>query len=147
MLLSLRVVARRIVLLVTLTSFLLAQGCSLLAPSNQTLTISASEPDAEIILDGQPVGRGSVSVSVRRDVSHSVMARVGERTGHAGVGTTISTTGVLDIIGGCLFLLPLLGILGPGFHSLEKDVVNVYVPPAPASAPAPAPPPAPPPAQ
>jgi hypothetical protein len=143
MLPSLRVAARRAVLLLALLSFLLYQGCSLFAPSNQMLTISASEPDAEIIVDGQPVGRGSASVSVRRNLSHSIMARVGERTGHAGVGTTISTTGVLDIIGGCLFLLPLLGILGPGFHSLERDTISVYVPPASVSASVPVPAPAP----
>lgn len=127
-----RVVARRAFLLLALLSFLLHQGCSLFVPSHQTLMVSASEPDAEIVVDGGLVGRGAVSVSLKRNVSHSIVARLGDRTGHAGVGTTISTTGVLDIIGGCLFLLPFLGILGPGFHSLERDVVDVYVPPAPA---------------
>jgi KaiC/GvpD/RAD55 family RecA-like ATPase len=41
--------------------------------------------------------------------------------------TKISTTGVLDIIGGCIFLLPFLGFLSPGWQDLETHNVQLML--------------------
>ena len=109
----------------------LAQGCSLFTGSRQSVIIAPSDPSAEVFVDGRPVGQGTVAVDLRRNRSHGVMARVGERVGTAHIGTEISTTGILDLIGGIFFLVPFIGVLGPGFYSLDADYVNVVVPAAP----------------
>ena len=53
------------------------------------------------------------------------------RAGTATIGTKISTTGVLDIVGGCFLLVPFLGLVAPGFWSLDTDQVAIAVPPPP----------------
>lgn len=104
-------------------------GCSLVVASRQTLTVAASDPKAEIYVDGQYVGTGSGAVSVRRDEDHAVIARAGERTGTASIGTKISGTGIADIVGCALILLPCFGLLGAGFWRLDPSNVAVNLPP------------------
>lgn len=115
-------------LLVILT--LLTQSCSLFVPSMSAVSIVASDPRADIYVDGALVGRGAATTRVRRNESHTIMARVGDRTGVASVGTSISGVGVLDIIGGILFLVPFVGIAGPGFFKLDSTTISVNIPPA-----------------
>lgn len=119
---------RAAVAALVIPALLSAQACSLLVGSTQNLTVTASDPQARIELDGELRGQGSVVVEVARDRSHAVLARVGNRVGTAHVDTTISTTGVLDIVGAVLFLIPVLGVLGPGFWRLETSAVHVRVP-------------------
>ena len=114
-----------------LASCFMLGSCSLFASSMQGVNVTASDPSAEIFIDGNLVGRGAASASLRRNQSHSVMARIGDRVGTATIGTSVSATGVLDIIGGVLFLIPLIGIAGPGFWSLDQDSVTVVLPPPP----------------
>ena len=107
-------------------------GCSLFADSHATLTVTASDPAAQIWIDGTLYGTGTVQAVVARDEAHSVMARVGDRVAVRPVGRSISTTGILDIVGGVLFLFPLLGLLGAGFWDVEADHVDIAIPAAPA---------------
>jgi hypothetical protein len=108
-------------------------GCSLFASDRATLTVTATDPAAEIWIDGAMYGTGTVQAGVERNRSHTVMAKVGDRVGTRSVGRTISTTGVLDIIGGFFFLFPFLGILGDGFWDPEEEHVTVVVPHSPAN--------------
>ena len=101
------------------------------ASSTQPLTVIPSESQAQVYIDGQLVGQGTVTQNVKRNRSHSVMAKVDGRTGVAHVGSKISTTGVLDLVGGFLLLVPFIGIAGPGFKELDQDLVSVAIPPAP----------------
>lgn len=110
---------------VVATLLALLPACSLMAPSMQALAIATNEPLAEIFVDGAKVGTGSTSVEVRRNKSHAIVARSGEKSVAAAVGTSISTTGVLDIIGGIFFLIPLIGLAGPGFWDLDSDAVTL----------------------
>ena len=115
-------------LLAALLPFL-ATGCSLFVSSMQPVTISASDPAAEILVDGSVVGKGTVVTELSRKKSHSVLARVGDRAGTAHIGRRISSTGVLDLVGGFLLLVPFLGVLGPGFWELDPDTLTVPIPP------------------
>lgn len=117
------------ILLYVLACLLPLSGCSLMVSSQQAVAITASDPSAEIIVDGNHVGTGSASVMLQRDRAHTVVARLGDRSGATSIGTKISTTGVLDIIGGVFFLIPLIGLAGPGFWSLDPESVAVSIPP------------------
>ncbi len=117
-----------VLLLAVLTAT--APACSLFVTSRQAVAVTASDPNADIYLDGQYIGTGSATAEVERDKSHSFKAKLGDRSAVATVGTKISTTGVLDIIGGILWLVPLIGLLGPGFWSLESTTVHIPLPPA-----------------
>ena len=109
---------------------LFTPSCSVFASRLQTVTIRASHPQAEIYVDGQFLGKGTVSADLERDRSHAVTAKVGDRTSSAHIDTTVSGTGVLDIIGGFIWLVPFVGLFSSGFWSLETSSVEILVPPA-----------------
>ena len=89
-------------------SLLLLCSCSAFKPSTQSVAITASEANAEIFIDGQSKGTGTVTAELQRNKSHAVMARVGDRVGTATIGTKMAVTGILDIVGGVFFLIPLV---------------------------------------
>jgi hypothetical protein len=102
-------------------------GCSLFSPKTQAVSITATDPNAEIFVDGAPVGKGTVVAQLDRRRSHTVTAKANGKAGAAAINKHISGTGVLDIVGGCLFLFPFLGVLGAGFWDLEPANVTVHV--------------------
>ncbi len=118
-----------VIVLLSIPLLLGPAGCSLFVPFNQSVSIRCSEPLADIYVDGDLVGKGSVRVMLRRNRHHAIVARLGDRVGTCTIDTTISTTGVLDLIGTCIFILPILGLLGPGFEKLVTDNVVITLPP------------------
>lgn len=103
-------------------------ACSLFAPSTQNLTVSTTERDADIYVNGMPAGKGVAITSVRRDKDVAVMAKKpGYQTTIRTVSTKISRTGIVDIIGGCIWLVPFFGALAPGFFELDDASVNLYM--------------------
>jgi hypothetical protein len=94
----------------------------------QRVTVTASEADAQIFLNNNPVGTGTVSLELDRDRTYALSATKGGRTGAASIGRRISGTGILDIVGGCLFLVPFVGCFTPGFWELDSTVVSVSIP-------------------
>jgi hypothetical protein len=106
----------------------LMAGCSFAGPRTQQILIQASAPNADIYVDGQLRGKGSVSVTLIRNRTHTVQAKVGQCTGVALIEQTISVYGALDIVGTCVFLVPIIGVLSPGFWALQPDSVFVAVP-------------------
>ena len=102
-------------------------GCSFLAPSRQTISILASEPDASIYINGTFSGQGCARASVPRNQPLDLLV---EKTGFQPIQRTIdkrlAPVGMLDIFMGARWLLPLLGLLAPGAYELECQ--NVAIP-------------------
>ncbi|HMQ15815.1 MAG TPA: hypothetical protein PKC49_07555 [Phycisphaerae bacterium] len=105
-----------------------AVGCSLFVPRTQPVTITASDPEATIYVDGVERGKGTVSLQLDRDRTYGVLAQSGNRSGSAHIGRKISGTGILDLVGGFFLLVPFLGLLGPGFWDLDPDKVVIAIP-------------------
>lgn len=115
--------------LIILVSFSLSQsGCSLVVPTTTKLTVNSIPDDAEIYINGKFVGKGTGSLDVKKNRTAVIMAK---RTGYSptsqSVNTRISTTGILDIIGGLVFLVPFLGFLSPGAWTLETNNISVVL--------------------
>ena len=86
----------------------------------------ASEPDAQIYVNGQLIGLGSVETRVKKNQSVSVMAKKeGFYPVSREIDTTISSIGILDIVGGCIFLIPFIGLAAPGAHELDQSSVSL----------------------
>ena len=106
-------------------------GCSLFVPPTQQVTLEANDPQALIYADGRQVGVGSATVKVKRNDSHTFRAAAADgRAATARVGRSISTTGILDIVGTPFFLFPILGIFGAGFYHLDEDYFYLDLPPS-----------------
>lgn len=105
-------------------------GCSLFVDSEQSIRIEASDPAARIFVDGQEVGTGSALVPMRRNRTHAVRAETPDgRIAQTRITKGISTTGILDIVGGVFFLVPFIGVLAPGFWQLDPDYLFLKLTP------------------
>jgi hypothetical protein len=103
-------------------------GCSALVPWGQYVSITASDPKAEIFVDNQRVGTGHVQVELYRRSQHSVYAI---RNGHvvaAPIGNSVSILGYVDVVGGVLFWVPALGIFFPGFVDITPSDIQIQMP-------------------
>lgn len=113
-------------LLVPLTA--LVCSCSLASSSTQSIVIMPSHASAEVYVDGNLRGTGPQTVELSKKRNHSVMAKCGNSAGAASIERNLSTTGLLDIIGGFLILLPFIGLTAAGAWELSPTTVSVPVP-------------------
>ena len=106
-------------------------GCSMLRGGQQNLGITTNLSDSEIYVNGQFMGKGNLTTRVPRNQSVSIMAkREGYYPTTRDIGTKMSSTGILDIIGGCIILIPFIGLLFPGSKDLTSDNVSLVLNPA-----------------
>ena len=103
-------------------------GCSAFKSKMQPVVIQPTDPTAEVYVDGELKGTGTITTSMARNRNHIITAKVGQRTGVAHVDKSIAVTGVLDIIGTFIFIVPLIGVFTPGFYDLDPDSAVVVVP-------------------
>jgi len=94
----------------------------------QPITIVTSEEDAKIYVNGNLEGIGIVQALVPRNRNVAILAKKkGYHVAVKTIGTTVSRTGTLDIIGGCFLLIPFFGLLAPGFYMLDTDNVALLM--------------------
>ncbi len=105
-------------------------GCSLASSSTQSIAIMPSHPSAEVYVDGALKGKGAQTIELSKKRAHSVMAKCGVSAGVATVDRNLSTTGMLDLIGGFLILFPFIGLVSAGAWELSPTAVSVPVPDA-----------------
>lgn len=106
-------------------------GCSMFASSRQTISIMSNVPETEMYVNGSLVGQGfAVTTSVQRNKNVQIMAKAnGYYTTYYNINTEMSTTGILDIIGGVCFLIPFIGLAFPGAKTLSMNNVAVNLVP------------------
>ncbi len=110
-------------------SFFLLPSCSCMKPTMQSVSITSSDSEAEIYADGEHVGRGVATAKLKRNETHTFMAKTADgRAGTAQLGRSWSSTATLDVIGGIFFLVPFVGLLAPGAYDLDSTHVEVAVP-------------------
>ena len=121
---------RRFMLRGTIATIVVASlaGCSLAAPTTKSIDIIPSEPNAEVFVNGNLVGMGPQTVELSTGSAHSVMAKCGRSAGTETINRRLSGTGVADIIGGLLILVPFLGLTADGAWTLSPETVTVGVP-------------------
>lgn len=90
-------------------------GCSLFAPSMQTIHVTSSPDGAKVIAGSRPVGQTPVMFEVHRGENLLIeVHKAGYQTQYRTTSRTLSSVGTADVIGGFLILLPLEGLLSSG---------------------------------
>ncbi|MFH1395754.1 MAG: hypothetical protein ABIH09_06330 [Candidatus Omnitrophota bacterium] len=103
-------------------------GCSVFAPPTQSLMITASEKDAEIFVNGRFEGNGSISIRVPKNEDVAIMAKKnGFFPATRTIPTEMSTAGILDVIGGCIFIIPFIGLFYAGAHQIQTTNVQMIM--------------------
>ena len=111
-----------------LTLVALTSGCaSIFSGRTQYVLLQPQHPDAQLLVDGQPVGKGPQRVSMKRDKPHLVTAqKLGCPDGIAGVTQNLNGLTVLNIL--WLPLAPIAVIVDVATGALWDLDETVYVP-------------------
>jgi hypothetical protein len=122
------VLRKSISLMLVLAFGTLQFGCSAFTGSRQNFSVTTAERDAQIYINGVFAGTGTAKVTVPRDQTVSVLVKKdGCYPATREVGTKMSSTGIADIIGGCIILIPFIGLLFPGSQQLDQDNVAIVL--------------------
>ncbi len=117
----------RIATVIATAAALLAAStsCSAFRSSTQTLNITCSHPDATLTVNDKTyTPPAQVTLKRNKDVSIQCYKK-GFVPYHRTVGNHLNDTGVLDIIGTCLVLVPGIGLLTPGAWSLDETNIVI----------------------
>ncbi|WP_290579584.1 hypothetical protein [Ketobacter sp.] len=97
-------------------------GCSTFKQNHYTDVSVLCEPDGAIasVNDEHKPSPATFSVVTNKDIDVSCQMP-GYMTSTKKVRTHITTTGVLDAIGGFLFLVPAIGLISPGAWALNEE--------------------------
>lgn len=113
-------------IMLVVSILVLQSGCSMLVPGRQKFSVIASETDAKIYVNGEYMGQGNIDTRVKRNKDVSVLVKKeGYMPVTRNIGTDFSITGILDIVFGYLFLVPLIGLFFPGCRQLDQTNVAV----------------------
>jgi hypothetical protein len=79
---------------------------------------------------GQAVGEPPIQFEAHRGDNLLIeVQKEGYQTQYRTTSRTLSTIGILDVVGGCLFLVPLLGLLSSGAWKHDPDKYGVILEP------------------
>ncbi|MGB2579283.1 hypothetical protein AAIR98_001202 [Elusimicrobium simillimum] len=98
----------------------LISGCSVMGGTKQKLTVMSNVDGADVYINGQKVGVTNSTFKVKRNQEAQIMAKKeGYKTGYAYTSTQLSKLGVVDLVAGCVILIPFIGLAFPGAHKLS----------------------------
>lgn len=116
------------------TCVLYLSGCSLFGGSSQNFAVSSDPVGATVRINGQQVGVTPLQheVSRRGDLLIEV-EKTGYKSQFRQTSRKLSSLGIVDVIGGAVFLLPLIGLISPGAWEQDPAAMGFSLEPAAAS--------------
>ncbi len=117
---------KKICLFVAVISFAVAlTGCSAFRSHSQTVNVSCIPEDAVVMVNGTRVATPA-RMRVKRDSNLYIQAeKEGFTTYRRTVGHHLNATGVLDMIGTCLWIVPCAGLCTSGAYSLDETDIAI----------------------
>ena len=110
-----------------LTLIAVTSGCSAFRSHNQTLNISSVPQGANVSVNGMTY-KTPTQVSVKRNEPVAIQCY---KAGYVPYTRTIddhlNITGILDIVGTCIFIIPVIGLFTPGAWDLDETNVNIVL--------------------
>lgn len=112
-------------------------GCSFFGGTSQPLIVNSEPPGADVMINGTLAGTTPLQHQVPRLGDLTVEVQKAGYTPQTRVtGRKLSSVGLVDVIGGAFFLLPLLGLIAPGAWEQDPSAIGVtlepeHSPPAP----------------
>lgn len=117
-------------ILVCLFASYLCCACSAFRSPKETISVMTNQPDSIIYINGKKVGHGNVQTKVKRSKNVQVMAsKPGYQSAYYNIDSNINVTGILDIIGTFIWIVPIIGIFTPGSKSLDENNVALNLDP------------------
>ncbi len=118
---------KKIFAFITVISFVAFQGCSAFRSSTQTVNIHCTEAETILMINGQ-YKTCPLQYEEKRNRPLYVQAYKPDYLPYGrSVGYHMNITGVLDFVGGLVFLVPALGVLMPGAWDLDETDITVQL--------------------
>ncbi len=117
-----------------LTCAVYLSGCSLFGGSSQNFAVSSDPVGATVRINGQQVGVTPLQqqVSRRGDLLIEV-EKAGYKSQFRQTSRKLSSLGIIDVVGGAVLLLPLIGLIAPGAWEQDPAAMGFSLEPAAAS--------------
>lgn len=117
-----------------LTCAVYLSGCSLFGGSSQNFAVSSDPVGATVRINGQQVGVTPLQqqVSRRGDLLVEV-EKAGYKSQFRQTSRKLSSLGIIDVVGGAVLLLPLIGLIAPGAWEQDPAAMGFSLEPAAAS--------------
>ena len=119
----------KMVSLVVAVCYLL--GCSLFGPRQETIMVSTDPPGAQVTASGRSVGTTPLQFEFQRGENLLVEVRKeGYETQYRHSSKKLSSLGILDVVGGAFFLLPLIGLISSAAWEHDPAHFGIMLEPA-----------------
>lgn len=116
--------------LTAIAAMISLEACSLFGPRMQTITVSSDPLGANVIVNGERVGHTPLRSQVRRGEDLLIEVREpGYSTEYRTTHRTLSTLGIMDVIGGWIFLVPFIGLVSPAAWKHEPATFGFILAP------------------
>jgi len=110
-------------------SFYLA-GCSLFGPRSESIGVSSDPPGARVIASGKPVGTTPLYFEAQRGDNLLIeVQKSGYQTQYRTLSRRMSTLGILDIVGGAIWLVPFFGLLSSAAYEHDPAEIGISLEP------------------
>ena len=134
MLFSIRFAQTHARVLGAVTCAVYLSGCSLFGGSSQNFSVSSDPVGATVRINGQQVGVTPLQQQVSRKGDLLIeVEKTGYKSQFRQTSRKLSSLGIVDVIGGAVFLLPLIGLIAPGAWEQDPAVMGFSLEPAAAS--------------
>jgi hypothetical protein len=105
-------------------------GCSLFGPRRKSIGVCSDPPGARVIASGKPVGTTPLYFEAQRGNNLLIeVQKSGYQTQYRTLSRRMSTLGILDIVGGAIWLVPFFGLLSSAAY--EHDPAEIGITPEP----------------
>lgn len=99
-------------------------GCSLFAPHTQTITINGQPEGAKVIVNGNVYVAPCMFEIKRNQSLNIIVTKKGYETYTNQSSFGLSTIGLVDVVGGAIWLVPFIGLVSPGAFAHSQN--NFY---------------------
>ncbi len=131
-------VSRRAIVAILIAYHLTLTGCSIFGGSTQPLMVNSEPPGAQVLINGTAAGTTPLQYQVPRRGDLTVeVQKPGYKTQSRQTGRKLSSIGIVDVIGGAFFLLPLFGLIAPGAWEQDPSAIGLTLEPNTTPTPAP----------
>lgn len=105
-------------------------GCSIFGGSSQQLMVISDPPGAQVLINGTAAGTTPLQYQVPRRGDLVVeVQKPGYKSQSRMTGRKLSSIGIVDVVGGAIFLLPLLGLIASGAWEQDPSTFGITLEP------------------
>lgn len=105
-------------------------GCSLFGPRSESIGVSSDPPGARVIASGKPVGTTPLQFEAQRGDNLLIeVQKSGYQTQYRTLSRKMGTLGILDIVGGAIWLVPFFGLLSSAAYEHDPAEIGITLEP------------------